>query len=570
MWNVANNLLTVFRDIWGSIREWAENLNWNPLLDSLAGLGEAMDKLTNPDGGAMQILKGLWEKVLLPLGKWTIEEALPISIDVLTTAVNYLSEAFTVLAPVLDKVLDALGKLAGITFSNMGGLVEGFSAMVAIGSGGEASDLQAATLERSNQRLKEFFDFDKDGETWYQKLNDSLEDFGSNGLWDLLNPDDGVMADIGEKVYDLFSFASLKNALEEGATTSLSTKGVGKEFIDNILESVEKVKSAFSGFTDGFKDGLDEMKKKLTMWQTSIETAFQVVVGKVKKFKDDWTNYFETLGVYIYGWWQGVKDWLGDHLSWSAMSSKVSEYADNFTKKFTEMKSFATGTFDGIKSAVTGFFTDFSIMQKAAKFRDDILDFFGGIWGKDDNTGIRKIFNGIKNTITDAFDTIWNTIKTPINNILGGIESIANGAIDGISNFFNAINGLSGIAKAALGKNWGFDIGGIEWSMDYLHLPRLASGGIVNSGQLFIARESGAELVGQYGGKSAVMNNEQIVRAVTDGVYRAVSQAMAQNGGNQQAIIQPHIYLDRKELTAQVEQQQQSNGASIYSEVVYT
>jgi uncharacterized protein YycO len=92
---------------------------------------------------------------------------------------------------------------------------------------------------------------------------------------------------------------------------------------------------------------------------------------------------------------------------------------------------------------------------------------------------------------------------------------------------------------------------------------------MIDSGQLFLARESGAELVGQYGGGAAVMNNAQIVKAVSDGVYRAVAQAMAQNG-SRETVIQSHIYLDRKELTAQVQQQEQSNGASIYSKVVYT
>ena len=47
---------------------------------------------------------------------------------------------------------------------------------------------------------------------------------------------------------------------------------------------------------------------------------------------------------------------------------------------------------------------------------------------------------------------------------------------------------------------------------------------------MFIAREAGAELVGNVGGKTAVMNNDQIIEAVSNGVYQAVSQAMREQG----------------------------------------
>lgn len=58
-----------------------------------------------------------------------------------------------------------------------------------------------------------------------------------------------------------------------------------------------------------------------------------------------------------------------------------------------------------------------------------------------------------------------------------------------------------------------------------------AEGGFPQQGQMFIAREAGAELVGNIGGSTAVANNDQIVTAVSDGVYRAVSQAMSEQGG---------------------------------------
>ena len=56
------------------------------------------------------------------------------------------------------------------------------------------------------------------------------------------------------------------------------------------------------------------------------------------------------------------------------------------------------------------------------------------------------------------------------------------------------------------------------------------------TGQLFIAREAGPELVGAIGNRTAVVNNEQIVEAVSQGVFEAVSMAMQLNNTGTEGI----------------------------------
>ena len=51
-------------------------------------------------------------------------------------------------------------------------------------------------------------------------------------------------------------------------------------------------------------------------------------------------------------------------------------------------------------------------------------------------------------------------------------------------------------------------------------VPQAASGGLFGSGQMFVAREAGPELVGTMGNKNAVANNDQIVAGITGGVER--------------------------------------------------
>lgn len=59
-----------------------------------------------------------------------------------------------------------------------------------------------------------------------------------------------------------------------------------------------------------------------------------------------------------------------------------------------------------------------------------------------------------------------------------------------------------------------------------------ATGGFPSTGQFFIARESGPELVGTLGQKSAVVNNEQIVESVSRGVAQAVESVLGNGRSN--------------------------------------
>lgn len=72
-----------------------------------------------------------------------------------------------------------------------------------------------------------------------------------------------------------------------------------------------------------------------------------------------------------------------------------------------------------------------------------------------------------------------------------------------------------------------------------------AEGGFVSTGQLFVAREAGPELVGSIGSHTAVANNDQIVAGIASGVREAESE---QNGllRQQNAIL---AQLLAKELT---------------------
>ena len=69
------------------------------------------------------------------------------------------------------------------------------------------------------------------------------------------------------------------------------------------------------------------------------------------------------------------------------------------------------------------------------------------------------------------------------------------------------------------------------------------------------------------GGKTGVMNVDQMQDAVFEGVYAAVMAAnRASQGDGGQAI---NVYLDGKQITATVEKRQRERGASIMGNQVY-
>jgi len=118
-----------------------------------------------------------------------------------------------------------------------------------------------------------------------------------------------------------------------------------------------------------------------------------------------------------------------------------------------------------------------------------------------------------------------NPVTRFVKKMANGIISIVNVVIDAVNEMFHL-------------DFKGLKIGGVQiipaFNKRLVNIPKIkqfSEGGFPNEGQLFIAREAGAEMVGNIGRRTAVANNDQIVSAVSDGVYRAVMSAMSNKDG---------------------------------------
>lgn len=161
------------------------------------------------------------------------------------------------------------------------------------------------------------------------------------------------------------------------------------------------------------------------------------------------------------------------------------------------------------------------------------------VWLKDKAVALFKSIGII------VVDFVSGVFKKVINGIFDRVESMVNG-------FIKMLNGAIGLINKIPGVNIS--------TVSELHIPRLASGGFPDAGELFIAREAGAEMVGSIGGRTAVANNDQIV----EGIKQGVREAMAESGSTHGGSFDVKVYLDGREVTAAVEKRQRERGATIY------
>lgn len=131
-----------------------------------------------------------------------------------------------------------------------------------------------------------------------------------------------------------------------------------------------------------------------------------------------------------------------------------------------------------------------------------------------------------KSFLSEVYGTVSNyklpTLKIPVTVDTSGLGGLK---------LSGTLGGLSGIIQA------------------------YAAGGFPDTGQLFLARESGPEMVGRIGTRTAVANNDQIssaiAAAVAPAIYNAVSAAMsnASSGGGETSI---NLVVDGERLATAV------------------
>lgn len=228
-----------------------------------------------------------------------------------------------------------------------------------------------------------------------------------------------------------------------------------------------------------------------------------------------------------------------------ANMKKLNDFLTTSDKTFDATANFKTGNDSLTKDKKT-----FETLAKFTKIEDKVPSenkFIKGILGyvnKTEAQAKKSLFlNGILGYVSNVQTQLNKGLS--LKGILGYISevkkdtSVASLILKGITGFVSA---LGGTEKA----NGGVFSGG-SWKP----ITAYAGGGLPSQGQMFVAREAGPELVGTLGGHTAVMNNNQIVSSVSDGVYHAVAAAMSQFTGQMNGGGTPNItvYVGGRQVT---------------------
>lgn len=127
-------------------------------------------------------------------------------------------------------------------------------------------------------------------------------------------------------------------------------------------------------------------------------------------------------------------------------------------------------------------------------------------------TSILTAQNAFSSQFLNGWTGLWSNVSVSFagywSNILGNMTIGLNSIVRAVNTIISAMNALMQVI--------GFT-GGISM-IPSVSVKAYANGGFPDQGQLFIAREAGAEMVGSIGRRTAVANNDQIVEGITNGV----------------------------------------------------
>lgn len=231
-------------------------------------------------------------------------------------------------------------------------------------------------------------------------------------------------------------------------------------------------------------------------------------------------NVVQPISGFFSGLWTDIVDTFSPAVTW--FSDLWKSVSQTFEDVFYDIGILVSGTWETIK-IVWGIASDWFEMHIIQPLFNLFSSLWSGITGWASNT-----WASICNWALAAY-TYINTyfispmryaVSTVFNGLVGAVKSALNGVISALNSalswMFGGINGiLSSLRNFSIAGYSPF--AGLK-EISVPKIPMLANGGYVDQGQLFIAREAGAEMVGSIGRRTAVANNDQIVEGITNGV----------------------------------------------------
>ena len=411
-----------------------------------------MESVGNLLGTVFDILKKLWENVLVPFLSFLADNVFPVIAPIIErigtfflTNIQMIISKFKLIVDVITGVLKIL---EGIFSGDWAKIWEGVKDIF-VGVWDFIVGVISTVWEQIKTVVETGFDIVKaiikvilDAIVLYFTIA-----FNSvKGVWELI--------------------ISFFQGLWDGIVTIFSV--VGTWFTERFKEAWNGLTSIFSVIGQWFSDRWNEVKTILSPLADWFREKFQ-------NAWDNLTNIFKIIGQWFNERWTEVKNILSPIGQW--FKDKFQQAWDGLTNIFKSLGSWFGARWNDVTNALSNvaswFGNTFTSAYNAVKNAfSSIGSFFSGVWST-----VKNIFVNAGQMVGSA---VGGAFRGAVNAVLGTIENIVNG-------FINMINGVIGVINALPGVSLGY-INGIS-------LPRLARGGIVDSPTIAMIGEAGKEAV---------------------------------------------------------------------------
>lgn len=372
-------------------------------------------------------------------------------------------------------------------------------------------------LDESFATLKEkasgAFENDLQGETWVEKTFDAVNRAGEVAGAAIETAIEDV-SKLGSKVVDTFTGAVDYPELDT------ATKEIGNDIVAGILEGVDN-KTSYA-------------EERMNLLGGKLNTSFRTNLG----IHSPSTVFEENAQYIIDGFVLGIEENTPRvEESLLALYEVIIEGYTAFNEEFTELYTVYTENYMLMHT---------TLIENLKASYNAYIDHLKLTFTTYTTTHLAELAVFSQNVIT-AHTNYQNTLRS-------NFDSWSSSYLAAARAFVNALNRILSGVGSSFGSSTKLSItSGLSRSV-----KAYASGGYPDEGQLFIARERGAEMVGSIGGKTAVANNDQIVEAIRQGVYDAEMAARAQDDGDRSA----HFYVDGEEVSTILAKKRQ--GRTLY------
>lgn len=403
-------------------------------------------------------------------------------------------------------------------------------------------------------------------------INDKIENFKGNineffaGFFDGLFDGLGIDMSWAEKFADIFDIDYMD--IVEFVVNPLS---IGQNIFNGIIEGIKSgdlfgsIKAKFDEFVSKIKEffGInspstlmrDQIGKNLIAGITS-GMSLSAIKDRLSSMWTEAKTWWDTkkagLASYTPGIgkiWENLKaSWETAKTWWSKNRGSLTTYTPSIGKIWEKLKTAWTSAKDWWNKS-----------RSSLSYTPSI----GSI-----STKLSSAWTSAKNW--------WNKSRSSLSYTpsIGSIKDKVISAWNSAKKWWSSNASLStklNISVPKLTVNWG-EVSALGKTFKYpksFSVKFAAKGGIFDQGSLIWAGERGPEVMAEAsGGRTGVMNVQQMQDAVYEGVYAAVSAAMrGMNGGGGGQDVR--VYLDGREISSSVRKHQHESGATIMGNEVY-